>query len=125
MTINQAKELITQIKAEGGYEYIGFRFDGRDMEVGECFGNSKHNPNRANERDFPEYGAEDYENMIELDGTSCYDDNFFMEVYASGKMDFFDETKCYLIASNEEGCHDYPDEGEMLLKNPIVLGRVL
>lgn len=123
MTINQARELITQIKADGDYECVGFRFDKRDMEVGECFGNSKHNPDRADERDFPEYGTEDYENMIELDGTSCYDDNFFMEVYADGTV--LEDLSCYLIASNEEGCHDYPDEGEILLKNPIVLGRVL
>lgn len=123
MTINQARELITQIKVDGEYEYIGFRFDNRDMQVGECFGNSKHNPDRADERDFPEYGTEEYENMIELDGTSCYDDNFFMEVYADGTV--LEDLTCYLIASNEEGCHDYPDEGEILLKNPIVLGRVL
>ncbi len=120
-----AQELLEKIKADGEYEYICFRFDDRDMQVGECFGNSKHNPDREDERDFPGYGTEDYENMIELDGTSCYDAEYFMRVYASGEMDFFDETKCYLIASNEEGYHDYPDEGEMLLKNPIVLGRVL
>ena len=123
MTINQARELITQIKVDGDYECVGFRFDKRDMEVGEHFSNSKHNPDRADERDFPEYGTEDYENMIELDGTSCYDDNFFMEVYADGTV--LEDLSCYLIASNEEGYHDYPDEGEILLKNPIVLGRVL
>jgi len=125
MNTKLAQELLKKIKADGEYEYIGFRFDERNMEIGECFGNSKHNPDREDERDFPEWGTAEYENMIELDGTSCYDAEYFMEVYADGEMNFFEDMKCYLIASNEAGCHDDPDEGEMLLKNPIVLGRVL
>ena len=125
MNTKLAQELLEKIKADGDYEYVGFRFDERDMKVGECFGNSKHNPDREDERDFPEYGTEEYEAMPELDGTSCYDADYFMSVYANGEMIFFDETKCYLIASNEVGYHDDPDEGEILLKNPIVLGRVL
>ena len=125
MNTKLAQELLEKIKADGEYEYIGFRFDEREMFVGNYFKNSKHNPNREDERDFPEFGTKEYNDLVFLDGTSCYDADYFMRVYASGEMDFFDETKCYLIASNEEGYHDYPDEGEMLLKNPIVLGRVL
>ena len=125
MNTKLVKELFEKFKSDGEYEYICFRFDTREMKVGECFGNSKHNPDREDERDFPEYGTEEYEAMPELDGTSCYGAEYFMEVYASGEMDFFEDMKCYLIASNEVGYHDDPDEGEMLLKNPIVLGRVL
>lgn len=112
-------------KYETEYEWLGFRFDERKLKNGAVLSNSKHNPDRVDERDFPEYGTSEYDELDELDGTSCYNVNYFFATYGVWEGDYSEFINCYLIGSNKVGDHDEPDDGEMLLKAPIVLGKIL
>ncbi|MED4883874.1 hypothetical protein [Bacillus smithii] len=116
---------------ENGFEYIGLRFENKEREIGEICNNSKHNPNREDEREFPEYGTDKYFEMEELDGTSAWDMSQ-KEVYAVGCLEnrkddcrnHFITDHCYIIASNELGKHPEPDYNEIVIKNAIVIAKI-
>lgn len=109
---------------------IGVRFEELKREVGDICGNSRHNLDRDDERDMPDYGSDEYEKMFELDGASSFgvthlmDDIEYLvrknpeksinEVYAG--------SHCYIIGgkytTNES---DAIDEGELVIEDAEVL----
>lgn len=115
---------------ENGFEYIGLRFENKEREIGEVCNNSKHNPNREDEREFPEYGTDEYFEMEELDGTSAWD--MSQDIYTVGHFEnrkddcrnHFITDHCYIIASNELGNHPEPDHNEILIKNAVVIAKI-
>ncbi len=125
----EIKEGVSKMKFEDiakkyDIEYIGIRIGGRDLHVGDVFGNSRHNPDRGDERDFPEYGTEDYESMEELDGTCAYDFGFLSLTYHdldNLKSVCFGDSHCYVIAGTAWGHNDDPDAGEVVIQNAEVL----
>jgi len=119
------------------YEYIGLRFEDKDREIGDICENSKHNPDRDDERDFPVYGSEEYEDLPELNGTSAWDmnPNVWGRSYHPGMVSlygvddreferYFSTYHCYVIASNKRGYHDDPDDGEILIKDAVVIAKI-
>ena len=107
------------------YDYFGLRFDGRALNVGDVLDNSKDNPDREDERDFPEYGTDEYDNLPELDGTSAWNANAIKYFKWIGREEYFDaDQHCYIIASNRTGEHPDPDADEILLRNPTVVGII-
>ena len=75
MTNKEMKEKIENAynKYKEKYQYVGLRFENKKREIGEICENSKHNPDRVDPRDYPEYGTEEYENLPEFNGTSAWD----------------------------------------------------
>jgi len=115
------------------YSYYGLRFENKDREVGEMCGNSHHNFEREDEREFPEYGTDEYEEMIELDGTSAWyisDAGKFDRKVYTGEWQEEDSTlmvvtdHCYIIGGQTEGSHDSPDAGEILIQDAVVVEKL-
>lgn len=118
----RVKELQTMVKAlDERYwdtDNVGVRFDNRELKEGFVFENSKHNPNREDERVFPIFDSEEYEELPELDGTSVWTFRAIKDL--TGDYGFaYDH--CYLVTVDETGYHDDPDEGEELFKECTVL----
>jgi hypothetical protein len=115
------------------YSFYGLRFENKEHEIGEVCENSRHNPDREDEREFPEFGSDEYEEMIELDGTSAWhiseDGRFSKDVY-TGEWQSEDDRliavtdHCYIVAGDVEGSHDSPDQGEILICDAVVIEKL-
>lgn len=132
MNIIEMYETIKRIYDENKdeYEVIGLRFENKDREIGEICEYSRHNPDRNDERDFPEYGTKDYEGLEELDGTSAWSlrgYDYRIDPWQNTEVDcrnHFLQAHCYIIAGNERGTHDDPDEGEVLIRDAVVIAKI-
>ena len=62
---------VAEIAENESYEYVGVRFEDKVREISDVCECSKHNPDREDERDFPVYGSEEYEDLPELNGASA------------------------------------------------------
>lgn len=130
MTKEQLNQLLADIKNEYGEEleefwYAGIRFEEKEREINEEITDfSKHNINREDEREFPEFGTDEYEEMDELDGVSAWN-------LADFKFDDDQNryaTHCYLIASDDvtvdiDGDLEL-DENEQVMKNAVVIAKL-
>mgnify|MGYP001461346458 CR=1 FL=1 len=114
----QCKEALE--KWEGKYYYLGIRFEDKDREIGEICECSRHNIDREDEREFPEYGTPEYDEMFELDGTSAWN----LETY----RDFeggFNREHCYIIGGNQIANQDDGlDDNEIVIVNAKVLEKI-
>jgi len=106
------------------YEFLGIRFENKLRTVGEVIEEcSKDNDSRDDERDFPEYGTEEYEEMEELDGISTYDIHTWEDgnLSCTGKS-YFDAEHLYLIGGNSAS--NGPDDGELVIEDGVVLAVI-
>ncbi|ASA22059.1 hypothetical protein [Paenibacillus donghaensis] len=133
MNITQMYEMVKGIYAanEDKYVAIGLRFEDKEREIGEVCEYSKHNADRDDERDFPEFGSEDYEDMFELDGTSAWDmsvdSTYRIERWQDPEKDcslHFEPLYCYVIAGNTTRTHSDADPGEVVIKDAIVIAQI-
>src|SRR5690625_2501690 len=92
--IELAKEL------EWDYDQIGIRFENRDLAIGDEVGTSKHNMDREDEREFPEFGTEEYEEMYELDGASSWHQSAWKNEILGGLAKETDPANKYYLASH-------------------------
>ena len=117
---------------EWDYDQIGLRFENRDLEIGEEVGTSRHNMDREDEREFPEFGTEEYEQMYELDGASSWHPNVWKHVLLGDLITSPDDPAskniiakhAYLIGggySNEDHDELVLDEGEAVITDAVVL----
>lgn len=112
---------------EKGWRYIGVRHEQKKREVGDICNNSRHNPDRDDEREFPEYGTPEYENLPELDGTSawegCEKEGIFEGLFV-GIQDWDDEPwhddHIYLVVGDEQTVTADRDYDEIIIKNAQV-----
>jgi len=118
---------------EDTYSYIGLRFEDKAREIGDVCENSRHNGDREDERDFPSFGSEEYEEMEELDGTSAWNIDLSKHpgMHDLRGIDLekecslhFTTWHCYVVASNKQGRHDDPDAGEILIKDAVVIAKI-
>lgn len=121
---------------EYDYYYIGIRFEDKEREIGEVCEYSRHNGTREDERDFPEYGTPEYEEMEMLDGTSAWNLAALTDTYLPGYGRINDadpEKECsryfnarhgYVIASDSAGRHDDPDVNEIIIKDAVVIAKL-
>lgn len=129
-----AQEIINAIEeACERYEYVGLRFEDMERSVGDVCSNSKDNPERQDERDFPDYNDPEYDNLPELDGTCAWICGTSMYGYSDCHMAAESSVKvaaaqnsyamhCYVVASDHVGSSDWHvlDDGEILLIDPVV-----
>jgi len=139
MNILEMYEKVKKIyeQYEESYWYIGLRFEDKEREIGEECECSRHNGDREDEREFPAYGTDEYEELEELDGTSAWNmDPSLMKEYHPGVQSLrgldlekecsrhFTTKHCYVIAGNRQGRHDDPDQGEIVIKSAVVLEQI-
>ncbi|MDD9147808.1 hypothetical protein OYT88_04490 [Sporolactobacillus sp. CQH2019] len=133
MTIKEMIETINKLAEDCYYDYdaMGVRFEDKDRTVGEeITENSKHNEDRDDEREFPEYGTTEYEEMEELDGVSAWDvespaisDLKRHESEEISSLPFIGE-HCYFIAGDYGRNNETGDVGEVVVKNAKVIAKL-
>ncbi|MDE3837953.1 hypothetical protein C0966_00840 [Bacillus methanolicus] len=107
-------------KFEDQYWYLGIRFEDKEREIGEICEPSRHNLDREDEREFPEYGTEEYESLPLLDGTSAWN----LETYKDFEGPFA-TWHCYIIGGNElTNKDDGLDDNEIVIKDAVVLEKI-
>lgn len=107
-------------KYSDDYWCLGIRFEDKDREVGETCECSRHNVDREDEREFPEYGTPEYDNMFEFDGTSAW----HLESFDDFKGPFYSD-HCYIIGGQRDANKDDGlDVGEIVIENAVVLEKL-
>ena len=135
MTYRKMKEKVEKIynEAKEEFEFVGLRLENKERKAGEICENSKHNPDRDDDRDFPEYGSAEYEKLPEFDGTSSWDCrkvvNNFDEMMKGQFIDWedellFEQNHAYIIAGNELDNNPDRDFDEIIIKNAQVIEKV-
>ena len=117
------EELKLQLEDElDNFECAGIRFEDKSRKVGDTIREkSKHNIDREDERDFPDYGSDEYEEMQDLAGVSAWKLDEFS--FDGGQNNYLAD-HCYLIASDDVTYDDgflLLDQGEVILNNAKVL----
>lgn len=116
--------------AERGFYHYGIRFENKVRNVGEVIEDlSRHNLDRDDERDFPEFGTDEYSNAPVLDGVSAWDldGKWSRSVGADGYFDelHFEAERCYIIASDDiANCDDALDENEIVMVDAKVIAAI-
>lgn len=114
------------------HQVVGIRFENKEREVGEEVESSKHNMDREDDRDFPDYDSEEYKEMYELDGSSswgwsAWEDVLLRQGGAENKAQgSFNGSHAYLIAgdySQEDHDEILLDQGEEVVVNAVVLHK--
>lgn len=133
MKIKEMLELIEILYEDFSnyYFYLALRYENKNRNVGDIITeNSKHNVNREDERDFPEFGTKEYEELEELDGISSWTVGCLKNMY---RYQLENDVKnlgwehAYIIASDDAGNASDDvilDDGEILLKNAFVLAKL-
>lgn len=120
---------------EYGFELIGIRFEDKQRAIGEVLPDSKYNDGRLDERDFPEYGDEGYEDLPDAGGACAWTIEQALEDIKdiserrseddAAEESFF-ARHCYIVAGNNEGFEidHVRDEGEIVIENAEVLEQL-
>lgn len=123
----KARELHATLEDE--YTFVGLRFEDREYVVGDELDWSKANDDREDERDFPEYGSEEYDELPSMGGTSAWD----MAASAIYKIspwenreddarNHFITEHAYIIASNRKSQEDVAlDDNEVVIADAVVM----
>lgn len=130
LTLKEFYERLIEIDEEYGDNFIGIRWEEKSRNVGEELDNSRHNLDRVNEDDMPEYGTAEYEDLFELDGSSSLGTYTLLEDlkrnYENRPNDvmksFYVGTHYYVIIGDDYvNESDGLDEGEVVVENAKVL----
>jgi len=132
MTNKEMKQKIENAYKEykDKYQYVGLRFEDKERDIGEICENSKHNPDREDPRDYPEYGTEEYGNLPEFGGTSAWDlsinnmhRTWFGDYMEDDEKSYYPEeyNHAYIIAGNEVDKDIDRDYDEIIIKNAKVV----
>jgi hypothetical protein len=119
--IERVNEIHEELK-DKFFDSIGIRFENKVRKVGDTCEESKSNEGREDERDFPEFGSEEYEELEDAGGTSAYDMEFWEYTLDSGDTTIVNCEHIYLI-----GDSDYfngEDQGELIFSDAKVLAVV-
>ena len=134
MEFKEMIKKIAEIAAKNASEsnIIGIRFEDKERNIGDIITDcSKSNPNREDEREFPEYGTPDYNALPDLDGVCAYQawDYWTDHVLTSGyKISAGEEITyayccehAYLLVAPAASCKSGEDNGEIIMDRPEVL----
>ena len=131
MTIAQYKEKIEQaiekydeINGNGDYYYVGVRYEDKLRQIGDECEYSKHN---AGDREFPEYGTVEYDELDDLDGTSAWSAHKYLSNYdLSGDQSqlvsdkFKHVAHAYIVVGQYDNTPSDADDGEIVIEDAVV-----
>lgn len=112
--------------AQDEYYVVGLRFENKVRQDGEIIKEtSKDNPDRDDDRDFPEYGTDEYKEMEEMEGISSWDIHFWKEMNLNSWSDStsFDVEHIYLVGGER---HSFgPDDHELVIEDTTVIAVII
>lgn len=106
MTYKELSELMETMEEE--YDYVGLRFQKKVYSVGETIEDSRANDDREDERDFPQYGTEEYNNLPVLLGVSTWHRTSQAAKNIEQELKWAD--KVYIVVGNDRAWYDSVDE---------------
>ena len=122
--IEQAIEKYDEINGNGDYYYVGVRYEDKPRQVGEECECSKHN---AGDREFPEYGTVEYDELDDLGGTSAWSAHKYLSNYdLSGDQSQLVSNKfkhvahAYIIVGQYANTPSDADDGEIVIEDAVV-----
>lgn len=133
MLFKEMVERVNKAVDEYGFNYgkdyyVGIRFENKARTIGEIIEDcSRSNIDREDERDFPEYGTEEYYEMEELDGICAWNaegSTYGWEPYNKDRKieNQYETDHCYLLISKFA---DYgEDENEIIMKDAKVIDAI-
>lgn len=96
---------------------LGLRVERKEREAGDITTDtSKHISDLGRDTPFPEFEDADYEDLEDLGGLSAYKESEWNDLPLN-----IDGKHGYLMFSSDQAQNNDPDEGEVLLVNPVVL----
>lgn len=126
------KILEMEESGELDYYYVGVRFEDKQREIGEELPPSKYNDDREDERDFPDFNDEGYEDLPDAGGASAWGVEHALEealsIYTEGSLvsSNYGAKHCYIIVGDYEG-HNLDhvlDHGEVVIKDAKVFEQL-
>lgn len=112
--------------AQDEYYVVGLRFENKVRQDGEIIEEtSKDNPDRDDDRDFPEYGTDEYKEMEEMEGISSWDIHFWKEMNLNSwsNSTSFDVKHIYLVGGER---HSFgPDDHELVIEDATVIAVII
>ena len=132
MTFKEMKELIEKAIAENDdHKYLGLRFENKEREIGEICEKSRHNADRDDDRDFPEFNSDEYENLEQFNGTSAWDlsinniDRLFKGEWDEWDEEiYFEREHCYVIAGEKVDNHPDRDYDEIIIEDAKIVAKI-
>lgn len=106
MTKEEVRQLM--IDLEDDWHNVGLRFEEKAYKVGDIIADSKANVDRYDERDFPEFGEDGYDEMPELPGVSTY--NRFATAVDEFENNLAYSSHAYIVVSNGLSWYDNVDD---------------
>lgn len=106
------------------FEDWGVRFDDKAYEIGETIPDSKDNTGREDERDFPEFGSDEYNELPDMPGASVWSFKSFMEELKSNPDSKLWKPYYHIVVSNSPQQYDVVDDNESVFASPKVIARV-
>lgn len=123
--ITQAIEKYDEINGNGDYYYVGVRYEDKLHQVGDECEYSKHN---AGDREFPEYGTVEYDELDDLYGTSAWAAHKYLSNYdLSGNQSqlvsdkFKHVAHAYIIVGQYANTPSDADDGEIVIEDAVVV----
>lgn len=141
MTVAEIRQAIIDARDTyaSDYRFLGFRFAMEDYVIGSVVEQvSRSNANRQDERDFPAYGSDEYEELEELDGLCAYlldkDEDYLDELIQRIMRGYRDDmiytpnhyTPHIYIMGTDEISHSWAEDyGEVILPDPTVISKII
>lgn len=144
MTVKEFMDALIEAAAPhaSDYDLLGYRLVNQEYTIGDILvgERSRSNFDREDARDFPDYNTEEYWEMDELSGLSAYNlDTYYLSdgdtlsSYYEIKNQMAPTTSnsdtyypfadhCYILGSDDGEWGE--DDGEIVLKDPVVLARI-
>ena len=133
---NKLMAVAQELEGKTNFNFLGFRIEAREYKVGDIMeGTSRTNLGREDERDFPAYGTEEYEELEELDGLCAYDlgidfrtidsiEEQLNQMFRGLEDREYTDGHMYVIGTNDYSDDFAEDNYEIVMPNPTVLAVI-
>jgi len=117
--MEELKEILEDL--EWDHNAVGIRFEEKQYNVGDVIADSKHNADKEDEREFPNFNSEEYAELPELPGVSTWNTTTVNTVEDALRW----HSHCYIVVGDDRSWCDsigehVLDENELVIEN----GRV-
>jgi len=110
------------------YDHYGVRFEYKRRERGDIITDLSKELCGETNREFPEYGTDEYSGLEDLGGVSAWmidtDEWWIKSIDCDGDSNEEYDTEgmhCYILGSNSHATHDDADRNEIVLLNPKII----
>lgn len=119
LSMEELKDILDDLQWD--HKAVGIRFEEKEYAVGDIISDSKHNPDRNDNREFPAFGNTEYDELPDFPGVSTWNTSTINELEETIGW----HSHCYVVigdgSSWTDNVGDYVlDENELLIEE----GRV-